>query len=273
MTHPCFNKDAHASYGRMHLPVAPACNILCGYCDRKFSCVNESRPGVTARVIAPAEALKLALKAVAAMPHISVAGIAGPGDPLANPAETLETLKLVHEALPNLHLCLATNGLNLPQHIDELYELGLRFLTVTVNAIDPETGGRIYRHVIERGQKLIGTAGAALLQERQFEGIARAKALGMTVKINTVIVPGINDCEAQQIARKMRALGADMMNCIPMLPVKDTQLAAYGEPTPETMHELRERAGQWLPQMRHCGRCRADALGLLTDGFALTDLR
>ena len=30
----------------MHVAVAPACNIQCHYCNRKYDCANESRPGV-----------------------------------------------------------------------------------------------------------------------------------------------------------------------------------------------------------------------------------
>ncbi|MGE5894530.1 MAG: nitrogenase cofactor biosynthesis protein NifB, partial [bacterium] len=50
-THPCFSKEAHFKFGRIHLPVAPACNIQCRYCIRKFDCANESRPGVTSTVL------------------------------------------------------------------------------------------------------------------------------------------------------------------------------------------------------------------------------
>jgi len=51
--HPCFNADARAKTGRIHLPIAPSCNIQCNYCDRKFDCMNESRPGVTSKLLTP----------------------------------------------------------------------------------------------------------------------------------------------------------------------------------------------------------------------------
>ena len=41
--HPCFNREAHGRFGRIHLPVAARCNIVCGFCDRRYACVNESR--------------------------------------------------------------------------------------------------------------------------------------------------------------------------------------------------------------------------------------
>jgi nitrogen fixation protein NifB len=50
--HPCFGGD-HGKAGRIHLPVAPGCNIKCGFCERRFDCANESRPGVTSRVLTP----------------------------------------------------------------------------------------------------------------------------------------------------------------------------------------------------------------------------
>jgi len=34
--HPCFNKDSVGTCGRVHLPVAPKCNVLCSYCNRKY---------------------------------------------------------------------------------------------------------------------------------------------------------------------------------------------------------------------------------------------
>ena len=55
--HPCFNGDARGIFGRVHLPVAPACNVQCNFCDRKHDCPNESRPGVTSVVLSPGQAL------------------------------------------------------------------------------------------------------------------------------------------------------------------------------------------------------------------------
>ncbi len=55
--HPCFNPDACKSFGRVHLPVAPRCNIQCKFCNRKFDCVNETRPGVTSAILSPGQAM------------------------------------------------------------------------------------------------------------------------------------------------------------------------------------------------------------------------
>jgi nitrogen fixation protein NifB len=138
--HPCFNKSAHKSYGRVHLPVAPRCNVQCKFCNRKFDCVNESRPGVTSGILTPYQAMIYLDKVFAEKKNISVVGNAGPGDPFANPDETLETLKRVRETCPDMLLCLATNGLNLAPHVDALAKLKVSHVTVTVNAVDPAAG-------------------------------------------------------------------------------------------------------------------------------------
>ena len=112
--HPCFGGD-HSKAGRIHLPVAPGCNIKCGFCERKFDCANESRPGVTSKVLDPEQAVErvrivkrhMEMKGGA---QLKVVGIAGPGDPLANP-KTFATFKLIKQAFPEMTLCLSTNGL------------------------------------------------------------------------------------------------------------------------------------------------------------------
>ena len=261
--HPCFNVNAKGRFGRIHLPVAPACNIQCGYCNRKCDCVNESRPGVTAQVLTPAQACARAVETIAAMPEISVVGIAGPGDPLANAPQTLETLERVRKALPRVLLCLSTNGLALPQHADRLAALGVSHVTVTVNAVESAIGARIYTHVQGADGLLHGEDAASHLLERQREGIRRVAAQGVTVKVNCVVVPGVNDHHVEAVAGEVRGWGASLMNCIPMLPVEGTALAHLGQPDCDTMHHARMVAGLHVPQMKHCARCRADALGLI----------
>lgn len=137
--HPCFNKKAHHHFGRVHLPVAPRCNIQCKFCNRLFDCVNESRPGVTSAVLSPAQAMVYLEEVLRQKPNIRVVGIAGPGDPFANAAQTLETCRQVRAQYPEMILCVATNGLNLSPYLDELARLKVSHVTVTVNAVDPKS--------------------------------------------------------------------------------------------------------------------------------------
>ena len=111
--HPCFSKEAHGKFGRVHLPVAPRCNLQCNFCNRKFDCMNESRPGVTSSILPVTQVMPYLDEVMAKVPNLSVVGIAGPGDPFANPDETMATLRAVREKYPEMILCLATNGLGI----------------------------------------------------------------------------------------------------------------------------------------------------------------
>ena len=261
--HPCFNASIQGKFGRVHLPVAPQCNIKCNYCNRKYDCVNESRPGVTSTILTPEQALTYMDKVLEVEPRITVAGIAGPGDPFANPDETLTTMQLLRKKYPELILCLASNGLALAPYVEEIARIGVSHVTVTVNGVNPEITKQIYSYVRDENVIYRGTQAAELLLARQIKAIAKLKAVGITVKVNFITIPGINDHHAVTTARTMAEMGVDLFNCMAMLPNSGTPFADVNEPDKATMNSLRNKCEKYLPQMRHCKRCRADAVGLL----------
>jgi len=261
-THPCYNEEAHKTYARMHLPVAPKCNIQCNYCNRKYDCSNESRPGVTSEVLTPREAAEKVRVVKEKIPNLKVIGIAGPGDPLAN-EETFETLDLIAKEFPDLTLCISTNGLALSENAKRLFDSGVRFLTVTMNASDPDIGGSIYDIVIWKGKKYNGTEGAKLLLEKQLEGIKECVELRMMVKINIVMIPGINDQHIPDLVKKVKELGVYIVNILPLIPVDGTKFSDRRAPTPKERRELMDLCSIDAKMMRHCKQCRADAIGLL----------
>ena len=258
--HPCYSEKACHVFGRCHLPVAPDCNIQCNYCVRDFDCVNESRPGVTSKVLTPEESLDLVRRVVKEFPYVKVIGIAGPGEPLANP-ETFEALRLVHGEFPHLIMCLSTNGLMLPESIEELAKYDVGNVTVTLSAIDPAIGEKIYSWVEYKGKKYHGREAAELLLSQQLKGIEMAVEKKMLVKINTVYIPGINDKHIPEIAKKVGEMGAYTFNVIPLIP--QYKFSSITPPTPKEKREMQDRCAPYIKQMRHCARCRADAIGKL----------
>ena len=260
--HPCFCEDAHHTFARIHLPVAPRCNIQCNYCNRKFDCCNESRPGVTSEVLSPQRALEKVRAVKEAIPQLSVVGIAGPGDPLAN-ENTFTALELIGKEIPGLTLCVSTNGLALPDCAERLRDLNVHFVTVTMNCLDPEIGARIYDAVIFGGKKYSGVEGATILRDRQLEGIRKCVDLGMLVKINVVMIPGINDSHIPELVRHVRDMGVYIVNILPLIPVEGTKFSALRAPTPLERRDMMDRCGLDMKMMRHCRQCRADAIGLL----------
>jgi nitrogen fixation protein NifB len=261
--HPCFNPDVYKQAARVHLPVAPRCNLQCNYCDRSFDCANETRPGVSSTLLSPFQALSYLKAVYQKLPHLSVVGIAGPGDPFANPVETMETLRLVRAEFPNILLCVASNGLGIVEHIDELVELKVSHVTLTINTMNPAVAAKIYRWVRVGNTVYRGLQGAELLLARQMQALEELRKTSVAVKVNSIVLPGVNDAEIGAIAQRVHAMGADIMNTMALVPVAGTPFEALGEPGPEVMAKARKAAAESLPQMEHCARCRADACGLV----------
>lgn len=256
-SHPCFGGQKN-HVGRIHLPVSSGCNIACRFCDRQVDDV-EQRPGVTSKILKPEETIEIIKKSLEICPEITVAGIAGPGDTLATDY-ALDTFRLIKERFPQLMKCMSTNGLLLYERADEIIDIGIDSLTVTVNAIDPKIEEKLNAYIIYHGRRIKGAEGAAILIENQMKGIKKVSDAGITIKVNTVLVPKINGEHIEEIAKKMGELGVSIYNIIPLIP--QHELKSYREPTCIEIDEARSRAGKYVDVFRHCQRCRADAVGI-----------
>jgi nitrogen fixation protein NifB len=265
--HPCYSEEAHHHYARMHVAVAPACNIQCNYCNRKYDCANESRPGVVSELLTPEEAAHKALVVAGKIPQMTVLGIAGPGDPLANPEKTFRTFELVSEQAPDIKLCLSTNGLMLPDYIDRIKALNVDHVTITINMVDPTVGEKIYPWVHYRRKRYRGIDGVKILHERQMEGLEALQAADVLCKVNSVLIPGVNDEHLPEVNAAIRERGAFLHNIMPLIsaPEHGTYFGLNGQrgPTPKELKTVQDKCSGNMKLMRHCRQCRADAVGLL----------
>jgi nitrogen fixation protein NifB len=146
-------------------------------------------------------------------------------------------------------------------------------VTITINAVDPAVGENIYGWVRDGKKVLRGRQAAELLLARQLEGLKALKVFGVTAKINFILIPGVNDRHAAETAKVVRDLGADIFNIIPLIPAAESTFAEMEAPSPEMVERVRAEASIYLPQMKHCTRCRADAVGLLGEGLNETSIR
>lgn len=263
--HPCYDEAASKQFARMHLPVAPRCNIACNYCNRKYDCSNECRPGVTSKVLTPEEALQAVINAKSKMPNLTTIGIAGPGDSLANPIKTFKTLELINQTFNGMNLCISTNGLMLPDYIDELMDANAKFITVTVNALDAFTASKVYRSVRFKDKTYRGIEATEILTQRQQEGIIKLQERGATVKINTVYMPDINVNQIPKIADFASEHNVTLFNLTPLIPVEGTPLANHRSPSELELSSAKAVAGKKMDLMDHCHQCRSDACGTLDD--------
>lgn len=263
--HPCYSADAHNKYARMHIPVAPACNIQCNYCNRQFDCVHESRPGVTSEILTPEMAKEKFLWVQEKISNLSVVGIAGPGDALANWEQTKASLQNIQEISPDTVFCLSTNGLMLPTYAQEIINLNVHHVTVTCNTLDPEVGAKLYKFVAYQGKVYEGVEGARILIENQLKGIEMLAKGGVMVKVNIVMVKGINDSGIPAVVKKVKELGAFITNIMPLIPAPGSAFENYAQTSMKDLNDMRNLCEIDIQQMRHCKQCRADAIGMLGD--------
>jgi nitrogen fixation protein NifB len=265
--HPCYSEEAHHHYARMHVAVAPACNIQCHYCNRKYDCANESRPGVVSELLTPDQAVKKVMAVAASIPQMTVLGVAGPGDPLANPERTLETFRQLSDKAPDIKLCVSTNGLALPALVDQLCEHNIDHVTITINCVDPQVGAEIYPWIFWKNRRIKGVKGARILIEQQQKGLERLVERGVLVKVNSVMIPGVNAEHLKEVSRVVKSKGAFLHNVMPLITEAGhgTFFGVMGQrgPSHAELQALQDECAGDMNMMRHCRQCRADAVGLL----------
>lgn len=256
--HPCLS-DSLGEYGRIHLPVCPDCNLACRYCSRTYD-TESVRPGKS-RGILPLEMVADCIqKALRLCPEISTVGIAGPGDTLAS-AHALEAFQIVDQAFPDLIKCMSTNGLLLPEKIEEIAQVRVNAVTVTVNAVDEKIQAQINKKIRYHDEWIFGEAAAGILIKNQLEGIRSLSEQNILVKVNTVLIPGVNETHIGEIAKTVSAAGAKIYNIIPLIPQAD--MKDLPAPDCKMLHGARKAAEGSLKIFSHCRHCRADAVGRL----------
>lgn len=251
-THPCFSDSGHLRYARMHLPVAPKCNIQCNYCDRQYNCINESRPGVTSEILTPEEAFQKFLIVKERVENLSVIGFAGPGDTLANFDKVKKTVELIKKNSPDLTFCLSTNGLRLPLYAQEIIDIGISHTTITINTVNSETGKRIYSGV-----------DTEILLKNQLEGLKYLSDREIACKVNIVAIKDINIDHIEEVVKTVKEYGAFKTNIMQLIPARGTKFENIPPISDKELNEIRKKCSEHLSQMYHCRQCRADAVGLL----------
>jgi nitrogen fixation protein NifB len=217
-------------------------------------------PGWTAKVLAVGEAVELVRSIMCSRATEDfVIGVAGPGDPLAN-KETFEALRLIQQEYPGLLKCISSNGLLLEDRLPWVLEVGIRALTITVNAPDSNVGKHIYSWAKYRGTIYRGEEAASLLVKKQFRGIRKALDAGLSVKVNTVLIPGINDHDMVKLALLLREAGVRLMNIMPLIP--SGKMKSYRAPTCDELMKARGDCEEIVPQFYRCEQCRADVVYL-----------
>jgi nitrogen fixation protein NifB len=235
--------------------------MQCNFCDRRV-CANLEiqHPGWTAKLMTAYDASALVRSLVLGRRKDDfVVGVAGPGEPLAN-EETYRTLSLIHNEFPWLIKCVSTNGLLLEKRLPDLIEDGVKAVTVTVNAPDGDVGMHIYSWVRYSGIIYRGKEAAEILITQQLRGIKAALSAGLRLKVNSVLVPGINERHMVRLARRLKEIGVPLMNIMPLIP--GGRMKNLRRPTCDELQDVRDLCTAAIPQFHRCEQCRADVIRL-----------
>ncbi len=151
----------------------------------------------------------------------------------------------------------------LSDYADEIDELEVSHVTVTINAVDPEISAKIYRYVRYGGIEYTGEMAGALLIRNQLDGLKKLTEKGIVCKVNIVALKGINDSHIPEIARTVKNLGCYIVNIMPFIPVRGSVFENLPRTDAGDIAALRGKCGRVVRQMHHCRQCRADAVGTL----------
>jgi nitrogen fixation protein NifB len=132
----------------------------------------------------------------------------GPGEPLVNPS-TYAVLRKLQWLYPDLPVTVCTNGILLPERLEELVRTGVGRLVLSINAVTPEAAERIYSSVSYRARQFAGRAAAELVLQQQWNGLENAVEAGMAVTVYAAGIAGVNDREIIQIEQRAKAVGAE----------------------------------------------------------------
>lgn len=110
------------------------------------------------------------------------------GEPLLRPG-IVELVNAIAHLPQTQDLAITTNGFLLEKLAQPLYDAGLRRINISLDSLNPDTF-----------QKIIGGKGRSRWQD-VWQGIQAAHQVGFSpLKLNVVVIPGINDNEVLDLA-------------------------------------------------------------------------
>lgn len=161
------------SFGRrfyyLRLSVTDVCNFRCSYC------LPDGYQGKPDDAFLSASELEAAARGFALMGTQKVRLTGGEPGLRTDLPDIISRVSRI-EGINNV--AVTTNGYKLPQRIKHWAEAGLNHLNVSIDSLDPATFHDITGH--DRLPEVM-------------EGLSKARELGLTVKVNAVLMKGVND--------------------------------------------------------------------------------
>jgi nitrogen fixation protein NifB len=234
---PNFCSSDRRSSGRVHLPIAP----------RALARVRFSPEKPLPRALSPDQALTWLHYLVDRGEFFHVVNLGGPGDPLATPELTLQTLELLRRQFSDLSLCLTTLGLGAGPVAGALAGFGLAHVSILMEAMDPKVVERIYAWIRPGTRTLPLPKAARVLVREQAAAVTALVEQGIPVQFKTTVYPGINSAHIPTMARRGAKLGVGQMKLFPFEARDDESPRPAEVFGPKQLQDLAGQAGQYLP--------------------------
>ncbi|MBU1567965.1 MAG: dinitrogenase iron-molybdenum cofactor biosynthesis protein [Proteobacteria bacterium] len=177
---------------------------------------------------------------------ITMVAITGPGDPLATPDITIETVRMVRDRYPAVKIGMKTLGMGSDRLAGDLARSGVNSIVMQVDGINADILEKIYAWIRPGLKTLkIGTAVNLLIKEQR-NGVPALRFNNIKVAILTTLYPGLNVDHVPKISAAMQVLGAGGMSLIPYCPKPGAEVNLES-PTPQVVAMVAEKAGNFLP--------------------------
>jgi len=207
----------------------------------------------------PAEAYERLIEEIRIRPRLKIAAISGPGEPLANP-ESFDVMRMIRQHEMSLKLCISTNGILVANRLEDLIHLDVETISVSISTTNPATAQRIYDWAFIDGRSMGGREMGEEIVKRQLQGIEHAVNSGIRVKVNTILIPTVNETEMVEISQTLSSLGVSIQNIVPLIPCAD--MVELQKPSRLMIMQTRNMASRHLRQFNHCYQCRSDVVGI-----------
>ena len=148
------------------------------------------------------------------------------GEPLLHP-QVVEIVRAIASLPQTQDLAMTTNAFLLAGKAQNLYDAGLRRINISLDSLDSEVFDRI-----------VGSRGRSRWQQ-VWDGILAAHRVGFDpLKLNVVVIPGVNDCEVLDLAA-LTLTRYWHVRFIEFMPIGNSQL--FGDRGWVASAELRQR--------------------------------
>ncbi|MGB3222294.1 MAG: NifB/NifX family molybdenum-iron cluster-binding protein [Desulforhopalus sp.] len=234
----CCSEKTNKSGRVIHLPVAPQV-----VARTRFS---PPPPARSLSIMVPEALEYLDAVMMEKEGNISMAAITGPGDPLATPDITINTVQRIRERYPQLKIGLKTMGIGSEKLAGDLALAGVDYLEIQVDGVRSAILEKIYAW-IRPGLKTLKISDAvSLLLKEQRNGIPALKFHNITVSILTTLYPGYNIDHVPKIAVELMELGADSIALIPYKPEPGVEVDLES-PGCQILRETADKVRKHLP--------------------------